>query len=97
VGIGVLAQDGFGDSLDRDQVETAIIVLLVLCGIGMVVVLRTVTKATTRLLLLGIIFILGIGLWWQREELEDCKGQCSCHVFGLDVDIPDPVNQICPR
>lgn len=85
------------DKLEDYQVEYAIVGLLVACGVGMVVVLRTVAKATTRILLLGILFLTGIGLWWQREELQDCQGQCTCRVFGLDVKVPDAVAVGCPE
>lgn len=91
---GILAE--LPDRLRSSQVETAIVVLLIVCAIGMVVVLRTVQKATTRLLAMGLLFVVGIGLWLQREELQDCEGQCTCHVFGMDVDLPDPVNFNCP-
>ena len=79
------------DNLEKYQVETAIIVLLVVCGVAMVVVLRTVAKASTRVALLGLLFLIGVGLWWQREELEDCQGQCTCRVFAQDVRMPDAV------
>jgi hypothetical protein len=95
IGIGVLAD--LPDRLESYQVENTIIALLVACGIAMVLILRTIQKATTRLALLGILFLVGIGLWWQREELQDCKGQCTCHVFGQDVNMPDPINFNCPR
>jgi hypothetical protein len=85
--LGILPED-----LEKYQVETAIVVLLVVCGIGMVVVLRTVAKTSTRLAMLGLLFLVGVGLWWQREELEDCQGQCECRVFGLDVRMPDEIS-----
>jgi hypothetical protein len=86
------------DRLDADKVELAIIILLVVGGIGMVAILRTVQKATTRLVLLGLIFILGIGLWLQREELQQCedRSQCTCRIFGLDVKMPETFNNSCP-
>jgi len=84
------------DRLESDQVETAIIVMLIVCGVGMVAVLRTVQKAATRLLLVGILFVVGIGLWIQREELRDCEGQCTCRLFGQDVNMPDVANFNCP-
>jgi len=95
VGVGVLAE--LPDRLESDQVETAIIVLLVVIAIAMVFILRTVQKATTRLALLGLLLVVGIGLWWQREELQACKGQCTCRVFGQDVNMPDPINFNCPE
>jgi hypothetical protein len=94
--MGLVLAD-FPDSVDADQVETAIVVLLVVCAIGAVLVLRTVQKMATRMLLLGILFVVGIGLWWQREELQDCQGQCTCHVFGQDVSVPDNPLLTCPE
>lgn len=84
------------DRLKSDQVETAIIALLVVCGIGMVVVLRTVQKVATRLLVLGVLFIVGIGLWVQREELRDCQGQCTCRLFAQDIDMEEVRGLNCP-
>ena len=84
------------DRLKSDQVETAIIALLVVCGIGMVVVLRTVQKVATRMLVLGVLFILGIGLWVQREELRDCQGQCTCRLFAQDIDMEEVRGLSCP-
>jgi hypothetical protein len=84
------------DDLTKDQVEIAIIVALVVCAIGAVVVLRTIQKASTRLALLGLFLIAGVGLWWQREELEQCRGQCSCRVFAQDVRMPDIGDFTCP-
>lgn len=90
----VLAQ--LPDTVEKDQVELVIVGLLVVCALGMVLVLRTVQKAATRLLLVGLLFVVGIGLWLQREELEDCRGQCTCRVFGQDVQMPD-ASALCPR
>ena len=84
------------DRLKSDQVETAIIALLVVCGIGMVVVLRTVQKAATRMLVLGVLFIVGIGLWVQREQLRDCEGQCTCRLFAQDIDMSEVPGLTCP-
>lgn len=97
--LGILAQVNEGeDRIDRDTLEIAIIVLLVVCGIGMVFVLRTVQKMSTRLALLGVLFLVGVGLWLQREQLEDCRDQCACQVFGLDLEVPDTVRGLpCPN
>ena len=93
-GVAVFAD--IQDRLKSDQVETAIIALLVVCGIGMVVVLRTVQKAATRMLVLGVLFIVGIGLWIQREELRDCQGQCTCRLFAQDIDMTGTRGLRCP-
>jgi hypothetical protein len=84
------------DRVRSDQVETAIIALLVVCAIGMVVVLRTVQKMATRMLVLGLLFLVGIGLWVQREQLKDCQGQCTCRLFAQDVDMSEVPGLTCP-
>jgi hypothetical protein len=94
--MGLVLAD-FPDTVDADQVETAIVALLVACALGMVLVLRTVQKVATRMLLIGILFVVGVGLWWQREELQDCQDQCTCRVFGQDVVVPDVGVVNCPQ
>ena len=84
------------ERIKQDQAETAIIALLVVCGIAMVVVLRTVQKVATRLLVLGVLFIVGVGLWVQREELKDCQGQCTCRLFAQDIDMEEVPGLSCP-
>jgi hypothetical protein len=84
------------DRLRSDQVETAIIALLVVCAVAMVVVLRTVQKMATRMLVLGLLFLVGIGLWVQREQLKDCQGQCTCRLFAQDIDMSEVPGLSCP-
>jgi hypothetical protein len=91
----VLAQ--LPDDIERDQVEWVIIGLLVLCALAAVLVLRTVQKVATRLMLLGLLFLVGIGLWVQREQLQDCRNTCTCRVFGQDVRMPDTTGLNCPQ
>jgi hypothetical protein len=95
VGTVVLLAD-IQDRVKSDQVETAIIVLLVVCAVGMVVVLRTVQKVATRMLVLGLLFLVGIGLWVQRENLKDCEGQCTCRLFAQDIDMTEVPGLSCP-
>jgi hypothetical protein len=91
---GVLA--GLPDAIDADRLEQVIVGVLVVCAIAAVFVLRTVRKAATRLLLLALLLAVGVGLWVQRDRLEDCRDQCTCHVFGQDVDMPDVPGLDCP-
>jgi hypothetical protein len=84
------------DAIDADRMEQLIIGLLVACAVAAVVVLRIVHKVVTRLLLLGLLFAVGVGLWLQREQLQDCSDQCSCQVFGQDVRVDDVPGLDCP-
>lgn len=78
------------DGIDSERAEQIVIALLAVCVIGVFFVIRTVQKAVTRLVLVGVLVALGAGLWVQRDQLQDCAGQCSCHLFGQDVKVPDP-------
>ena len=94
-GVAVLAD--IQERLESDQVETVIIGLLVACGIGAVLVLRTVQRVAVRMLVLGLLFVVGVGLWIQREELEDCQGQCTCRLFAQDIDMTSTRGVVCPN
>jgi hypothetical protein len=78
------------DSIDSDKAQLVIFALLALCFVGVFFVIRTVQKVFTRILLLALLALAGGGLWVQRQNLQDCAGQCTCHVFGRDVQVPDP-------
>ena len=78
------------DGIDSDQAQTVVLALLALCLVGIFVVIRTVQKVTTRVVLAIVLVGVGAGLWVQREQLQDCAGQCDCHLFGRDVRVPDP-------
>lgn len=92
--IGILAAFP-NDSLNSDQLEIVIIGLMAVCAIALVFVLRTIQKVGTRVLLSVLLIALGIGLWTQRQALQDCTGECECRVFGQDVRVPDP-DAFCP-
>ena len=76
-------------SIDSGTAQQVVIGFMALCVVGVFLVLRTVQKVVVRALLLAILLAVGAGLWVQREQLQDCAGQCSCHVFGRDVTVTD--------
>lgn len=84
------------DAIDAGNMEVVILGLLVGCAIAAVLVLRTIRKAATRVVLLALLLAAGVGLWTQRQALEDCRGQCMCQVFGQDVRMDDVPGIDCP-
>ena len=82
-------------NIDQEQAEYIILGLLVALAIALIFVIRAITKTSTRLILSAIILVLAAGLWWQHEELQDCRDQCECRLFGRDLEIPDP-DAFCP-
>ena len=85
--IGFLA--ALPDGLNSDSLQNVILALLVVCALGVILVLRTVQKLMTRMILVLALVAVGGGLWLQRENLQDCKEQCTCRLFGQDVRVPD--------
>ena len=83
------------DLLNADQMEIALILLMVLCAVALVIVLRTFTKLATRVVLSVLLVAVGILVWTQRQALQECTGQCECRLFGQDVRVPDP-DAFCP-
>jgi hypothetical protein len=77
------------ESIDSANAQQIVLGLMALCVVGVFLVFRTIQKAMVRVLLLAILLAVGAGLWVQREQLQDCAGQCSCHVFGRDVTVTD--------
>jgi len=69
---------------------------VILGSIGFVVyvmflVARFVQKAITKFLLFVILAGVGLSLWIQREDLQDCVDTCECAVYGASVDVPADV------
>lgn len=89
----VLAQSPV--DLNQEQFEWLILGLVAACVVSIVFVVRTVQKLATRAILSVLLVAIVGGLWWQREELQDCRGQCECRLFGRDLELPDP-NEFCP-
>jgi hypothetical protein len=75
------------DDLDGDTVKAVLFALMAVCAIAVVLVLRTVRKQSVRFVLVGILVAAGVGLFIERRELDDCADQCSCRLFGKDVDV----------
>jgi hypothetical protein len=84
---GEIGGGNVSDRLDGDTVKAVLLGLIFVCGIAIVLVLRTVRKQSTRFLLIGVLFVLGVGLYFQRDRLDDCADQCTCRVLGQDVDV----------
>ena len=89
--IGTVAslQGRVPESIDSANAQQIVLGLMALCVVGAFLVLRTIQKAMTRVILLAILLAVGAGLWVQRDQLQECAGQCSCHVFGRDINVTD--------
>ena len=90
---GEIGGGNVSDTLDGDKVKTALLLLIFVCIIAIVIVLRTVKKQTTRFVVIGVLAVLGVGLYIQRAKLNDCSDQCTCRVLGQDVAFDPELHQ----
>ena len=60
------------------------VVLLVLA----LLVIRFIQKLVLRLVLVGLLVVVGIGIYVNRAELAECTRTCSCQVADRQVDVP---------
>lgn len=76
------------ESLDADTLRWVIpvVVAVVLALMGLVV--RFVQRLVLKVALFGLLAGVGLALWIQRADLEDCATTCSCSLFGVEVEIP---------
>ena len=77
------------DSLDPEVLRN-----VALGGLGLLVVIaflimRFVQKMVLRVILWGLLLALGLYVWGQRQELQDCVPKNDCRFMGFDVHIPD--------
>lgn len=75
--------------LDPDLLERIILGSVALLGLVSFVVLRSVQKTSTKLVLLIVIVGLAGGLFYSRQELSKCGRTCRCSLFGQDVEVPN--------
>lgn len=81
------------ETLDPDALRTIAIVVLVALLVIAFLVMRFIQKMVLRVILLGALVGLGVGVWVQRDNLKECVPECACEFFGYTVQVdgcPDP-------
>ena len=74
--------------VDPESLQWAILASIGLVVYVMFLVVRFVQKAVTKFLLFVILAGVGLSLWIQREDLENCVETCECSLYGATVGIP---------
>ena len=77
------------ESLDPDTLRWIILVVIAGLLVAMYMVVRIVQKLVMKIVLFLLLAGVGLSLWIQREDLQDCADTCSCSLYGVDVEIPD--------
>ena len=91
----VLAIGWGDDGLTKTQAENLYLAGAIICALAILFVLRQFKNVTTRVLWVAILVVLSGFMIWQRQEVEECAGQCSCTLLGRELAIQDE-NAFCP-
>ena len=76
------------DWLDPELLQWFIVVILAVVAYLLYIVLRFVRRLVAKVVLFVVLVGLGVSLWVQRAELEDCALSCECSLYGQEVVIP---------
>lgn len=61
---------------------------VLVCAILAILTIRLITRAVTRLVLLGLFFLVATFVVVQRDNITECTQTCECEIAGIDAEIP---------
>lgn len=76
------------DWADPETLRWMLLVALALVVYAMWVVVRTVQRVALKVVLFAALAGVGLSLWVQRTDLQNCARTCECRLYGQDVEIP---------
>lgn len=76
------------DWLDPERLQWIILIAIALVLCAMYLVTRILRRVVMRFLLFVLLAGVGLSLWVQRADLQDCVDTCACSLFGQEVEIP---------
>lgn len=74
--------------LDPELLQWIILVVLAVLLYLMYVVVRFVHRVVLKTVLFVLLAGLGLSLWVQRVDLQDCARTCECRLYGQTVEVP---------
>ena len=75
--------------LDAERLQWIILAVLAVLLYGMYLVTRLVRQVITKFLLFVLLAGVGLSLWIQRADLQECAQTCECSLYGEEVTIPE--------
>lgn len=74
--------------LDPEMLTWIILVVIAVLIYSMYLVVRFIQRVVLRSVLFVALAGLGLSLWVQRTDLENCARSCECSLYGQTVEIP---------
>ena len=76
------------DWLSAERLQWILLAAIALNIVAIYLVAKFVRKLITKFLLFVLLVGLGLSLWIQRDDLQDCVSTCECRLYGQDVEVP---------
>lgn len=76
------------DWLDPELLTWIILVVIAVVLYLMYVVVRFVRRTLLKVVLFAALAGVGLSLWAQRADLDNCARTCECSLYGQDVNVP---------
>lgn len=76
------------DWLDPEILKWLILVVIAVLLYLMYVVMRFVQRMVLKVVLFTLLAGIGLSLWVQRTDLQDCASSCECSLYGQTVEVP---------
>lgn len=70
------------------MLQWIILVVIAVLLYFMYVVFRFVHRLAMKVVLFALLAGVGLSLWIQRDDLQDCARTCECRLYGQEVEIP---------
>ncbi len=74
--------------LDPARLEDVGLVAVAVAVVGALAALRLVRRLMLRILVVGLLGLLALGIWVQRGQLGECVDTCTCSLLGQEVRVP---------
>lgn len=80
----ILAEAPFEEFARENSPLLGVLILAILA----VLTVRLITRALTRMLLLGLFALIALFVVVERDEITECTQTCECQLAGVDTEIP---------
>ena len=77
------------DWLDPERLQWILLAVLVTVVYAIYLVTRFIRRLVMKVILLVLLAALGVSLWFQRADLQECVDTCVCSLYGQEVQIPE--------
>lgn len=68
--------------------EHSPLLTVLVCVLAALLVVRVVARAMTRVVLLGVLALIMLFVYVERDDIRQCTVRCECRIAGVDIEVP---------